>query len=309
MRSIAYSVHTLLRAPRPQVMEALKGEPAIRARLQEDAPLALKEVLAATRGPLPPLLCLPRRPAGGEVIGCLNMLTRTYATGRRQHYGREDRERLVTKHFIMKQGKYNSTHSTQRTRRNVAMKVRKSHLWMIKVLKPTKLKCQMRIQSKTQPTSIRPQYISISVCGLMPQSQRGRAATRKRGRGGGRRGGGRRRGPTRWRRSAPGQQPRRPGPGLGWPPHRRRPAQRAGHPSPSHARPSSGGAARLGDPPTGPCPGNGGGGPRRPASTPVRDPSRIRALRPTRAERRRGRRRAAPPPRGPGRRPLRPPAP
>ena len=39
----------------------------------------------------------------GEVIGCFNMLTRKYTTGRRQHYSRENRERLVTNNFVIKQ--------------------------------------------------------------------------------------------------------------------------------------------------------------------------------------------------------------
>ncbi len=45
----------------------------------------------------------------GEVIGCLSMLTRT---GRRQHYSREDRERLVTNRFIAIKRQTNNTLST-----------------------------------------------------------------------------------------------------------------------------------------------------------------------------------------------------
>jgi hypothetical protein len=33
-------------------------------------------------------------------IGCLDMLTRMYQIGRRQHYSGEDRERLVTNHLL-----------------------------------------------------------------------------------------------------------------------------------------------------------------------------------------------------------------
>ncbi len=44
---------------------------------------------------------------------------------------------------------FNTTHLG--TRRNVVSEVRKGRIWMIKVLKPTKLVCQMRLQSRTQP--------------------------------------------------------------------------------------------------------------------------------------------------------------
>ena len=41
-----------------------------------------------------------RQECDGEVIGCLNMLTRKYQKGRRQCNSGEDRERLVTNHSL-----------------------------------------------------------------------------------------------------------------------------------------------------------------------------------------------------------------
>jgi hypothetical protein len=83
----------------------------------------------------------------GEVIGCLTMLTRTYTTGRRQHYSRRSR---TSSHKHIHYTALEIEHSTQHIRRNVARKVRQSRIWIIKVLKPTKLMCQMCLQSHTQ---------------------------------------------------------------------------------------------------------------------------------------------------------------
>jgi hypothetical protein len=88
-----------------------------------------------------------RQECDGEVIGCLNMLTRTYTTGRRQHYSRRTK---TSKHEHIHYKALEIEHSTQHTRSNVAKKVRQRSIWIIKVLKPTKLMCQMCLQSHTQ---------------------------------------------------------------------------------------------------------------------------------------------------------------
>jgi hypothetical protein len=88
-----------------------------------------------------------RQECDGEVIGCLNMLTRTYTTGRRQHYSRRSR---TSSHEQLHYKAIEIEHSTQHKRRNVAKKVRQSRIWIIKVLKPTKLMCQMCLQSHSQ---------------------------------------------------------------------------------------------------------------------------------------------------------------
>jgi hypothetical protein len=112
-----------------------------------------------------------RQECDGEVIGCLNMLTRTYTTGRRQRYSRRSR---TSSHEHIHYKALEIEHSTQHTRRNVAKKVRQSRIWIIKVLKPTKLMCQMCLQSHTQThlnQTTKTPIPHISACGLMPPSQ------------------------------------------------------------------------------------------------------------------------------------------
>jgi hypothetical protein len=84
----------------------------------------------------------------GEVIGCLNMLTRTYRTGRRQHYSR-DREPIVTNKFITNSNRTHVQHNAQdamqrgRCRRAVSGRLKCSS-------QPSLCLCQMRLQSHTQ---------------------------------------------------------------------------------------------------------------------------------------------------------------
>ncbi len=66
---------------------------------------------------------------------------------------------------------------------NVARKVRMGRIWMIKVLKPTKLLCQMRLRSHTQTLLNQTTKIPIphiSACGSMPPSHGARRRPRRR---------------------------------------------------------------------------------------------------------------------------------
>ncbi len=108
-----------------------------------------------------------RQECDGEVIGCLNMLTRTYTTGRRQPYSREDHEQLHYKAKKIEQHTFSTKHKTQ------CSEVRKGRIWMIKVLKITKLMCQMRLQSHTQThfnQTTKNLIPYFSACGSMPPS-------------------------------------------------------------------------------------------------------------------------------------------
>jgi hypothetical protein len=97
----------------------------------------------------------------GEVIlkiGCCNMLTRMYRTGCRQHYSRKDREHLVTNKFILNFNKFKTkkieqhtlTHKTQCSEEGTRAVSGKE-------LKPTKLMCQLRLQSYSHTYPIIPQ--------------------------------------------------------------------------------------------------------------------------------------------------------
>ncbi len=85
----------------------------------------------------------------GGGIGCLNTLTRTYTTGRRQHYSRRSRtsshEHIHCKAWKREQHTFNTPHKTE-----CSEEIRMGSIWMIKVLKPTKRLCQMRLQSHTR---------------------------------------------------------------------------------------------------------------------------------------------------------------
>jgi hypothetical protein len=89
----------------------------------------------------------PIQECDGEVIGCLNILTLTYTTGRQQHFSRRSRT-SSHEHFHYKA--LEIEHTTQHTRSNVAKKVQKSRIWIIKGLESTKLMSQMCLQSHAQ---------------------------------------------------------------------------------------------------------------------------------------------------------------
>jgi hypothetical protein len=85
-----------------------------------------------------------RRSNNIEVTGCLNMLTQIYRTGRRQNYSRRSR---ASSHEQIHYKRKKIVHYKTHTRHNVAREDMRAIIWIIKVLKPTKLMCRLCLKS------------------------------------------------------------------------------------------------------------------------------------------------------------------